>query len=385
MNNKLNLLKRYFNNRYSKNDSCELKRMLEMHDSELESLMLMHWDEFQGEKLLKDKDLSEILNQLNVDLLLKSQVSKVRRFYHHFSKIAAILVFPLILALGILYFQFNEYLLQKNVFVEVTSPMGSRTSLNLPDGSTVWLNGNSQIRYPAVFNKKRNVELKGEAFFKVKSDKEHPFLVSVNDLSVRATGTEFNVLAYDDDPEISIMLKAEAFFKVKSDKEHPFLVSVNDLSVRATGTEFNVLAYDDDPEISIMLKEGKVEVSDNQQSVIKTMQTGYVLMYNKKSLDIDYSLINATNYSKWINGKLIFENASLKEVVSRMERWYGVKIVIENEELLQLHFKATFMNESIEEALKLLQFTATFKYRFTKRQVNTDGTFASPQIIISKS
>src|SRR5665648_667832 len=338
MNNKLNLLKRYFNNRYSKNDSCELKRMLEMHDSELESLMLMHWDEFQGEKLLKDKDLSEILNQLNVDLLLKSQVSKVRRFYHHFSKIAAILVFPLILALGILYFQFYEYLLQKNVFVEVTSPMGSRTSLNLPDGSTVWLNGNSQIRYPAVFNKKRNVELKGEAFF-----------------------------------------------KVKSDKEHPFLVSVNDLSVRATGTEFNVLAYDDDPEISIMLKEGKVEVSDNQQSVIKTMQTGYVLMYNKKSLDIDYSLINATNYSKWINGKLIFENASLKEVVSRMERWYGVKIVIENEELLQLHFKATFMNESIEEALKLLQFTATFKYRFTKRQVNTDGTFASPQIIISKS
>jgi len=67
-----------------------------------------------------------------------------------------------------------------------------------------------------------------------------------------------------------------------------------------------------------------------------------------------------------------------------MERWYGVKIVFEDEELNQLHFKATFMNESIEEALKLLQSTSTFNYRFSKRQVNTDGTFSSPQIIISK-
>jgi len=337
MNNKLNLLKRYFNNKYSKNDSLELKRMLEMHDSELENLMLMHWEEFRGEKLLKEKDLSVILNQLNDDLSLKSQVRTVTKFYRHFSKIAAILIFPLILAFGTLYFQFNEYLAQKNVFIEVTSPAGLRTSLNLPDGSTVWLNGNSQILYPAVFNKKRNVELKGEAFF-----------------------------------------------KVKSDKDHPFFVLANDINVRATGTEFDVLAYEDDPEISVILKEGKVDVSDVQQTVNKKMQAGYLLKYNKKSLDIDYSSINATSYSGWIGGMLIFENASLKEVVTRMERWYGVKIVIENEELLQLHFKATFMNESIEEALKLLQSTATFKYRFTKRQVNTDGTFASPQIIISK-
>ena len=337
MNNKLDLLKRYFNNRYSKNDSRELKRMLEMHDPDLENLMLIHWEEFQGEKLHREKDLSEVLNQLNDDLLLKSQVSKVRRLYNHFSKIAAILIFPLILALGILYFQFNEYLTQKNVFVEVTSPAGSRTSLNLPDGSKVWLSGNSQIRYPAIFNKNRNVELKGEGFF-----------------------------------------------KVKSDKDHPFFVSANDISVRATGTEFNVLAYDDDPEISVILKEGKIFVSDSRQSVIKEMQSGYMLKFNKKSSVIEYALINATSYSGWISGKLIFENACLKEVVSRMERWYGVKIVFEDEELNQLHFKATFMNESIEEALKLLQSTSTFNYRFSKRQVNTDGTFSSPQIIISK-
>lgn len=337
MNDKLNLLIRYFNNRYSKNDSLELKRMLEMHDPELENLMLMHWEEFRGEKLLKNRDLSVILNQLNDDLSLKSQVKEVTKIYRYFSKIAAILIFPLIMALGLLYFQFNEYLSQKNVFVEVTSPAGSRTSLNLPDGSAVWLNGNSQIRYPAVFNKSRNVEIKGEAFF-----------------------------------------------KVKSDKDHPFFVSANDINVRATGTEFDVLAYENEPEISVILKEGKVNVYNTQQTVNKSMQAGYLLTYSKKSSDIGYSLINATSYSGWIGGMLIFENASLKEVVTRMERWYGVKIVIENEELLQLHFKATFMNESIEEALKLLQSTSTFNYRFTKRQANTDGTFANPQIIISK-
>lgn len=337
MNDKLNLLKRYFNNRYSKNDYLDLKRMLENGDPDLETLMQQHWKEFEGLSLPEGKDLSLIADQLNTQIRTP-QSSMWKNVYSRFSKIAAILILPLIIALGFLYYQFDEYLSQKDVYVEISSPTGARTAFNLPDGSSVWLNGDSYIRYPVVFTAKRQVELKGEGFF-----------------------------------------------KVQSDKEHPFRVSANGITVRATGTEFNVLAYEDDPEIRIILKEGKVEVSDEQSSVIKEMQPGYQLVYQKSTSSADYTKIDAESYSGWIDGKLIFENAGMEDVKSRMERWYGVKIDIEDEELLQLHFKATFMDESIEEALKLLQLTSTFNYHFSKRKFNADGSTENRHITITKN
>lgn len=337
MEEKLKILRRYFSNKYSRNDYFELKRLILSEDSEIESLLQTHWNEFKTEENGAIKDLSEVLTNLNQKIEEKSNNSIVNKVLIAYSRIAAILVIPLFLALGFLYFQFNQYLFQKNVFVDVISPAGSRTSLNLPDGSMVWLNGDSHIRYPAVFENNREVEIEGEAFF-----------------------------------------------KVKSDKEHPFLVAAKDIIVRATGTQFNVVAYNDIPEISVILKEGKVAIMNEKQNVIKEMGPGYELRYNKQSSSIAYKEINTENYSGWISGRLIFSYASLFEVVERMEKWYGVDIEIVDKELLQLHFRATFVNENIEEALKLLQSTATFSYEFSKRETQKDGSLEKSKIYIIK-
>lgn len=337
MEEKLKILRRYFNNRYSRNDYLELKRLILSEDSEIELLLQTHWNEFNAEDHRSIKDLSAVLANLNQEIDENSNNSFVKKILNAYSRIAAILVIPLFLALGLLYFQFNQYLLQKNVFVDVVSPAGSRTSLNLPDGSMVWLNGDSHIRYPAVFGKNREVKIEGEAFF-----------------------------------------------KVKSDKEHPFLVSAKDVVVRATGTQFNVMAYNDIPEVSVILKEGKVAIEDKNRTLIKEVEPGYELRYAKKSSSISYKEINTENYSGWINGRLIFSYAPLSEVVERMEKWYGIDIEIVDKELLQLHFKATFVNENIEEALKLLQSTATFRYEFSKRETQKDGSFDKSKIYITK-
>jgi len=337
MEEKLKILRRYFSNKYSRNDYFELKRLILSEDSEIESLLQTHWDEFKTEEQGSIKDLSEVFANLNQRIDEESGVSFTKKIFIAYSRIAAILVIPLFLALGFLYFQFNQYLFQKDVFVDVVSPAGSRTSLNLPDGSMVWLNGDSHIRYPVVFGKNREVRIEGEAFFKVKSDKKHPFLVAAKDIVVRATGTQFNVMAY------------------------------NDL-----------------PEVRVILKEGKVAVVDDKQTVLKEMGSGFELRYNAQSSSVAYKEINTENYSAWISGRLIFSYATMSEVVERMEKWYGVDIEVVDKELLKLHFKATFDNENIEEALKLLQSTATFTYKFSKRGALNDGTFEKSKIYITK-
>ncbi|MGV8092905.1 MAG: FecR family protein [Mangrovibacterium sp.] len=336
MDQKLSLLKRFFQNRYSRNDYQELKKLLSARDPELGVLMQLHWDEFRS-GLKQHKDLSPVFEAINRELDKKTTVFPFRKWTQYWSRIAAILLLPLLLGSVFLYMQFRSYLSQQDVFVEVTSPAGSRTMFNLPDGSTVWLNGNSQIRYPAVFNENRKVEITGEAFF-----------------------------------------------KVESDRENPFFVEAKDLFVRATGTEFNVLAYPDEAAVSVILKEGKVTVLDNRQSVLQEMTTGYLYQYDGQTVAGKYVEVDAENYAGWINGKLIFENATMEEVVRRMEHWYGVSIEIADKELLKLHFKATFINESIEEALKLLQSTATFNYRFIDRQIKADGSLEEAKIVMSR-
>lgn len=337
MEEKLKILQRYFNNKYSRNDYLELKRLILSEDSEIELLLQTHWNEFRPEENNAFKDLSEILVNLNQEIDENSNTPLVKKILIAYSRIAAVLVIPLFLALGFLYSQFNQYLFQKNVFVDVVSPAGSRTSLNLPDGSMVWLNGDSHIRYPAVFGKNREVKIEGEAFF-----------------------------------------------KVKSDKKHPFLVSAKDVVVRATGTQFNVMAYNDIPEVSVILQEGKVAIEDENRTLIKKVDPGYELRYAKNSSSISYKEINTENYSGWISGRLIFSYAPFSEVVERMEKWYGIDIEIVDKELLQLHFRATFVNENIEDALKLLQSTATFRYEFSKRETRIDGSLVKSKIYITK-
>lgn len=335
MDDKPDILKRFFQNRYSRSDYHRLKKLLAAQDPEFEQLMQAHWNEFHPEG---SRDLTEVLTEINRRLDKGADRDVAGRLLQVWSRVAAVLLLPLLVAATLFYLQLRPYLSQEDVFVEVSSPAGARTSLNLPDGSLVWLNGNSSIRYPAVFSQK----------------------------------------------ERRVKMAGEAFFKVSSDQEHPFLVEAGTLTVQATGTEFNVQAYPGEGGLSVILKEGKVVVLDPEKSVLQQMQAGYRYEYDPGKAKGQYLPEDAENYSDWINGRLVFENARMEEVVKRMEHWYGVRIEVTDSSLIGLHFKATFINESIEEALKLLQSTATFNYRFAERKIGADGTPDAAKILINK-
>ncbi|MGQ8335560.1 FecR family protein [Sunxiuqinia sp. A32] len=314
--NNNSFIRRYFSNKYSRNDYLNFKDTVLNKPIDLEENLGNHWRNYINTSLLETKELSKVKSFVNAHIDRENKGTLSRKIYVGYSRIAAILLVPIVIALGVLYFQFNEFSGQMDTVVELSSPSGAQTQLNLPDGSLVWLNGNSSIKYPAVFKGNRIVEVTGEAFFKVKSGRGNPFLVSAKNMFVKATGTEFNVNAYDD--------KAG---------------------------------------LDVILKEGKVSILNSKRNEIKKMESGFHLHYQEGK---SYTLkkINANNYADWINGKLVFENAPFKEVVERLEHRYGVNIELQDQELESLHFKATFTKESIDLALRLLKSTATFKYRF---------------------
>jgi len=109
---------------------------------------------------------------------------------------------------GQLEYSAGDKLIQTVKYNTLSTPMGGQYQLSLPDGSRVWLNSGSSIRFPTVFiGKERIIELKGEAFFDIRENKKMPFIVKTNmSMDIRVLGTQFNVMAYDDEKSINTTL-----------------------------------------------------------------------------------------------------------------------------------------------------------------------------------
>ncbi|MBO9571917.1 MAG: FecR family protein, partial [Chitinophagaceae bacterium] len=170
--------------------------------------------------------------------------------------------------------------LAKEVFNTMTTPRGGQYQLILPDGSKVWLNSASSIKYPTVFQgKNRIVELSGEAYFDIKENKKLPFIVKTQ--------------------------KAE---------------------VLVLGTEFNINSYSDEPEFSTTLINGSVKVSiGNNAKTILPGQQARILNSKPNSLTVNND-IDITQVIAWQKGIFRFEGASLDIIARQLSRWYDVEI-----------------------------------------------------------
>lgn len=196
-----------------------------------------------------------------------------------------------------------------NSFNTLSTPTGGQYNIVLADGTKVFLNTVSSIKYPTQFNEdKRVVELEGEAYFEVAKNKNKPFIVKSGNQSIEVLGTHFNVHAYDNE------------------------------SVTKT-----------------TLLEGSVAVSyKNQKSILKPGQQSNVSdNFNKiKIREVDTEAAIA-----WKNGRFKFDNADLKSVMKQLERWYGIKVEYRGD-VSDVRFNGgTFMNKNLSEVLKVLELS----------------------------
>ncbi len=329
--------------------------------SEEEMKDISQWANSSDENSKYFKDIENIKNDLDELELMSSidsklgiakvksrikpsykKVSLVSKFLFYGQKVAAIIVIPLLIfSIYQLSTQVNLGDNDKLVWQEIYTPIGLRSSYELPDGTKVWLNGNTYLRYPSRFlQKERQVELTGEAFFEVHSDKKHPFVVNTGKFSVQAVGTKFNVRALCKD---SI--------------------------------------------IETALVEGNVNLLKNTPSGTKklyALKPNHLAKYDEKTQKLKVYQTNLDKYLAWKENQIMFNDDPITEVLKRLGQWYNVDFEI-SEDIVSRNYAYTglFTDEGLPQILEYIELTTPVKFKYTPLKRKEDSSYIKRKIIVT--
>lgn len=166
-----------------------------------------------------------------------------------------------------------------------------------------------------------------------------------------------------------VFLEGEAYFDVKHDKKHPFIVRAGELKIRVLGTKFTVNASSQSPQITATLLEGSIEVSNEKRQML--MKPSQQLRYDVNSGNMLLTeLSNASREIRWIQNVWVLSETPLLDICQRLEHLFNVKIIIMNDELIGKSFTGEFYtNESLESILKTMQTSTPFKYERKRKNI----------------
>ncbi len=261
-------------------------------------------------------DLTPGLHKIHFEISRHERVRhEPKRLLFYMTRIAAVLFVPLAIAF---FFQLQKKDSSAGIIQTISTPLASRTTFDLPDGSKVWLNSGSSVSFPADFSRERKVTLSGEAFFDVKKG-ESPFIVEASGFTINVLGTAFNVMAYDNEQPAVTLERGK-------------------ISLQSVSGEH-------------------LELEPGQQAIIDT--SDHTL--SKRN-------VQTRLYSSWIENQMIFQNEELGAVLNRLERWYNIKIQVENAELLKIPMTATIEYETVWEVADLMDLTLPIGYTYDKNK-----------------
>ncbi|HVI45780.1 MAG TPA: FecR family protein [Chitinophaga sp.] len=232
-----------------------------------------------------------------------------------------------------------HYLYSKrdDTYKQVITEMGMKTKMRLPDGSTIWLNADSRLRYSGNFGKNnREVYLGGEAYFDIKPMAGIPFIIHTSKMDIKVLGTEFNIRSYDDESYAETALvkgTVEVILKENDHRENIILKPNQKIVWRRINNASKVTA--------------------STQSTIKVERQPLSMLTGDSSL---------TEETAWMSNHLVFHNETLEALSHRLERWYGMKVIIRNQELKERRFSGRADNLPAEKLLDLLQKIVPFEY-----------------------
>ena len=210
------------------------------------------------------------------------------------------------------------------VYNELVVPEGKRFKVRLSDGTLVYLNSKSHLKYPV--------------WFKGMSTRE-------------------------------VTLQGEGYFQVAKNPDKPFVVNTTTMNVTVLGTHFNVRCYEEDEEVKTTLEEGKVltKLLSNQQEVY--LSPGEAAVFKRGTDLLTVEEVNMENDIAWIYNRLYFNNESFKSIIKKIERSYGVALVCEDETLLNKSFFGDFdiETESVDDVLDAFSISGYFNYARNKK------------------
>jgi transmembrane sensor len=304
------------------------------------------WEDFEpeagpAERIKYNRILDKIHHQININqnpkILTIKKTPTPKRLLRILTRVAAILLLPV---LGLLIYtnlpDNDRFAANLNEFV-VEAPAGSRMHIELGDGTKVYLNHGSKLKYPYRFDGDiRKVFLTGEAFFEVAHNEKVPLIVGTNHLDVMATGTAFNVSAYQDDS-----------------------------AVETTLVEGRVILY---------------ERKNNKE--IKALTPGECLKFDTQKNSYLLETENTLKYTAWKDGLLVFKNDNVENIAKKLARWYNIDVEITSQKIKEYPFTATFTDETLSQVLELLTLATPVSYQLTQSKKLPDGSYSKQKVLI---
>ncbi|MGQ7867756.1 FecR family protein [Sunxiuqinia sp. sy24] len=332
-------LKEYLEGKTTDQQSEEIRNWMKNPENEEEVRLLLGeiWTHSQIRLKGEKPNFELLLDRLHYRIKTQTVQGKAQniqaktlshRLVQQFSRIAAILILPILLLTA--YFYFNpdrnfSRLADAPAMREVYTKPGTRTMLTLPDGTKVWLNDGTLFKYPESFSgNKREVFVDGEAFFDVTTNSQKPFVV-----------------------------------------DNPIMKTI------VTGTQFNLYAYAADQYFEATLLEGKIHLSGRAGKI--ELDPGQQIQFDAGSKQLLKQQVNPENAAAWVDGKLVIHNERLDLAVKKLSRWYNVDISINSSKLKAYELTCTLENEKLEQCLQLIAHALPIQYRV--KSVHSDNQF----------
>nr|WP_068891312.1 FecR domain-containing protein [Pedobacter panaciterrae] len=295
----------------------------------------------QGSRLIQIKELKEGIKYQNV-LAEKIQLSNSTDFNNKRSYLKyTIGMAAAVVAVLFLYFYLNPYSKKKS-FNDISKLYSSgnavRKTIILSDGTVITLAKHTSIKINNAFDEgKRELWLTGEAFFDVKHDAAHPFIVHTSFNDIKVLGTTFNIKAY---PHSKITETSLIHGSVRIDSKN-------------------------NPGRFVILKPNQKVISSNQS---ETKDIAISKEYKVFALQTD-SFSKQPEETKWIRNRLDIDNLPLSAIAKKLQAWYGIEVLIVDEDVKDYRYSGTFENETVVKTLEALQLSYPFKFEIENNKI----------------
>lgn len=310
-----------------KNDADEeqVKQIQDWLDCSPEHLVILSeivntWSITQGKAEFYQPDMPIHWQKLMKRINYQPKQKAIQNIYFRWVAAAAVLVMVFLAGIG-----WGDGFVKQPELVSYTTiiaPEGSKTRIVLPDSTYVWLNSGSELKYPSDYSaQNRLVTMKGECFFDVVKDPEHPMVVSGSKFKVKVYGTRFNV------------------------------------------NEQNLKNMAD-----VTLISGRVQVLTLHDKLVSELKPGQQLIFNDEKFYLQKAE-NLEALTAWLNNMLIFDNQPFEEVIHYLEKWYGVKIQLDKDLYYSHNYTFKVKTESLREVMELISVITPIQYRIEGEQV----------------
>lgn len=277
-----------------------------------------------------------------------------RSIWYWLPRVAAVFLLGAMVSFAAAYLVMNPQN-QELTYHEINTPPGAKSKVTLPDGTNIWLNAGSNLKYSSEFGEKnRLVQLTGEAYFDVFHNPEKVFLVKTSELNIKAYGTSFNVKSYPEEGTIETTLIEG--------------------SVGVTRTTFETKKNDE-----VMLEPNQRVVYYRKTNTVKTVEPStkptdspVPVPVKRDDQKLTYLIskgINTEEFTSWKDGTLFITSESLNDLAVILERKYDVHIHFESEALKNLKFTGSLQNETVEQVIDAIGIAAQIDYEIEDRDI----------------